>query len=109
MPLAVEAYAPIGDSGWRGVLTSNVLGPTLLALVIFGLIAVIFTKTMAARVLVVFGIGAAISAIAQAEELALPRAAGAVGGDPAGGAHRVADRRPLPADQPQRPSPARWR
>ena len=67
MPLAVEAYAPIGDAGWRGVLTSNVLAPTLLALVIFGLIAVIFTKTMAARVLVVFGIGAAISAIAQAK------------------------------------------
>ena len=31
MPLAVEAYAPIGDSGWRDVLTSNVLGPTLIA------------------------------------------------------------------------------
>ena len=27
MPLAVEAYAPIGDAGWRGVLTSNVLAP----------------------------------------------------------------------------------
>ncbi len=67
MPLAVEAYAPIGDTGWRGVLTSNVLAPTLIALVIFGLIAVIFTKTAAARVLVVFGIGAAISAIAQAK------------------------------------------
>jgi len=67
MPLAVEAYAPFGDAGWRGVLSSNVLGPTLIALVIFGLIAVIFTKTVAARVLVVFGIGAAISAIAQAK------------------------------------------
>ena len=67
MPLAVEAYAPIGDAGWRGVLTSNVMGPTLLALVIFGLIAVIFTKTMAARVLIAFGIGAALSAIAQAK------------------------------------------
>ncbi|PMZ00371.1 hypothetical protein, partial [Pseudomonas sp. FW306-02-F02-AB] len=41
MPLAVEAYAPIGDEGWRGVLTSNVLGPTLIALVIFGLIAIV--------------------------------------------------------------------
>jgi hypothetical protein len=48
LPLAVEAYAPIGDEGWRGVLTSNVLAPTLIALV-------------------VFGIGAAISAIAQAK------------------------------------------
>lgn len=67
MPLAVEAYAPIGDTGWHGVLTSNVMGPTLLALVIFGLIAVIFTKTVAARVLVAYGIGAAISAIAQAK------------------------------------------
>jgi len=67
MPLAVEAYAPIGDEGWRGVLTSNVLGPTLIALVIFGLIAIVFTKTVAARVLVVYGAGAAISAIAQAK------------------------------------------
>ncbi len=67
LPLAVEAYAPIGDSGWREVLTSNVLGPTLLALAIFGLIAVVFTKTLAARVLVVFGIGAALSAIGQAK------------------------------------------
>ena len=67
LPLAVEAYAPIGDQGWREVLTSNVLGPTLLALLIFGLLAVVFTKTMAARVLVVFGIGAAFSAVAQAK------------------------------------------
>jgi len=67
MPLAVEAYAPIGEEGWRGVLTSNVLGPTLIALFIFGVIAVVFTKTISARVLMVFGIGAAISAIAQAK------------------------------------------
>ena len=67
MPLAVEAYAPIGDSGWRDVLGSNVLAPTLIALLIFGIIAIVFTKTISARVLVVFGIGAALSAIAQAK------------------------------------------
>lgn len=67
LPLAIEAYAPIGESGWREVLTSNVLGPTLLALAIFGLLAVVFTKTIAARVLVVFGVGAALSAIGQAK------------------------------------------
>jgi len=67
LPLAVEAYAPIGESGWREVLTSNVLGPTLIALAIFGLLAVVFTKTIAARVLVVFGVGAALSAIGQAK------------------------------------------
>ena len=67
LPLAIEAYAPIGDQGWRDVLTSNVLGPTLLALAIFGLLAVVFTKTVAARVLVVFGIGAAFSAVSQAK------------------------------------------
>ena len=67
MPLAVEAYAPIGDEGWRGVLSSNVMAPTLIALVIFGLIAVVFTKTISAHVLVVFGVGAAISAVAQAK------------------------------------------
>ena len=43
------------------MLTSNVLGPTLIALAIFGLLAVVFTKTIAARVLVVFGVGAALS------------------------------------------------
>lgn len=67
MPLAVESYSPIGDTGWRGVLTSNVMAPTLLALVIFGAFAVFLTRTLAARVLVAFGIGAAIAAIAQAK------------------------------------------
>ena len=67
MPLAIEAYAPIGEAGWQGVLTSNVLAPTLIALLIFGIIAIVFTKTISARVLVVFGAGAAISAIAQAK------------------------------------------
>jgi len=27
MPLAVEAYAPIGEEGWRGVLTATCSGP----------------------------------------------------------------------------------
>jgi len=67
MPLAVEAYFPVGDAGWRDVLGSNVLAPTLIALLIFGIIAIVFTKTISARVLVSFGIGAAISAIAQAK------------------------------------------
>jgi hypothetical protein len=67
MPLAVEAYAPIGEEGWRGVLTSNVMAPTLIALFIFGVIAIVFTKTISAHVLVVFGVGAAISAISQAK------------------------------------------
>lgn len=67
MPLAVEAYAPIGDAGWRGVLTSNVMAPTLIALVIFGLFAVFLTGTLAARALVAFGIGAAGAAITQAK------------------------------------------
>jgi hypothetical protein len=67
MPLAVEAYAPIGDSSWRDVLGSNVLAPTLIALLIFGIIAIVFTKTISARVLVAFGIGAALSAVAQAK------------------------------------------
>lgn len=67
MPLAIEAYTPVGDASWRDVLTSNVLGPTLIALVIFGLIAIVFTQTISARVLVMFGIGAALSAVAQAK------------------------------------------
>jgi hypothetical protein len=67
LPLAVESYAPIGDAGWRGVLFSNVMAPTLLALLIFGGFAVFLTQTLAARVLLAFGVGAAVSAIAQAK------------------------------------------
>ncbi len=67
MPLAVEAYAPIGDAGWRQILTGNVMAPTLIALLIFGAFAIFLTKTLAARVLVAYGIGAALSAIAQAK------------------------------------------
>lgn len=67
LPLAVEAYTPVGEASWSDVLTSNVLGPTLLALAIFGLLAVVFTKTIAARVIVAFGVGAAVSAVSQAK------------------------------------------
>jgi hypothetical protein len=67
MPLAVESYEPIGDAGWRQVLVSNVMAPTLIALLIFGAFAVFLTRTLAARALLAFGIGAAISAIAQAK------------------------------------------
>jgi hypothetical protein len=67
MPLAIESYAPIGESGWRQVLFSNVMAPTLLALLIFGAFAVLLTQTLAASVLLAFGIGAAVSAVAQAK------------------------------------------
>jgi hypothetical protein len=67
MPLAIESYAPIGDSGWRGVLLSDVMAPTLVALLIFGVFAIIITETHAARALLAYGIGAAVSAIAQAK------------------------------------------
>src|SRR5258708_38782613 len=67
MPLAVESYAPIGDAGWRQVLFSDVMAPTLLALLIFGGFAVFLTHTLAARALLAFGVGAALSAIGQAK------------------------------------------
>src|SRR5262249_49861481 len=67
MPLAIESYEPIGDASWQQVLTSNVMAPTLVALVIFGAFAVFLTRTLAARVLLAFGIGAAVSAVAQAK------------------------------------------
>jgi hypothetical protein len=67
MPLAIEAYAPIGDASSWQILTGNVMAPTLLALLIFGAFAVFLTHTLAARALLAFGIGAAISAIAQAK------------------------------------------
>ena len=65
MPLALESYEPIGDAGWRGadqqrdgadLARAADLRPSR-----------IFTKTLAARALLAFGIGAAISAIAQAK------------------------------------------
>ncbi|MBV8392137.1 MAG: hypothetical protein JOY81_03040, partial [Alphaproteobacteria bacterium] len=67
MPLAVEAYSPIGEAGWREILTGNVMAPTLVALLIFGAFAVFLTHTLAARALLAFGIGSAVSAIAQAK------------------------------------------
>lgn len=67
MPLAVESYTPIGDQSWKEVLFSNVLGPTLIALIIFGAFATLLTRTPAARALVAFGFGAALSAILQAK------------------------------------------
>jgi hypothetical protein len=67
MPLAIEAYSPIGDAGWWEILTGDVMAPTLIALLIFGAFAIFLTRTLAARVVVAFGIGAAISAIAQAK------------------------------------------
>src|SRR5262249_19077187 len=36
MPMALESYEPIGDAGWRQVLTSDVMLPTLIALLLFG-------------------------------------------------------------------------
>ncbi|MFI5001365.1 MAG: hypothetical protein ACHQK9_15920, partial [Reyranellales bacterium] len=67
LPLAIESYAPIGDQGWRQVLFSDVMAPTLVALLIFGGFAVFLIHTLAARALLAFGIGAAISAVAQAK------------------------------------------
>jgi hypothetical protein len=67
MPLAIKAYSPIGDAGWWEILTGDVMAPTLIALLIFGAFAVFLTRTLAARVVVAFGIGAAVSAIAQAK------------------------------------------
>ena len=67
MPLALESYEPIGDAGWRQVLTSDVMAPTLIALLLFGSFAIFLTKALAARALLAFGIGAAISAVAQAK------------------------------------------
>lgn len=67
LPLAIESYAPIGDQGWVQVVTSDVMAPTLIALIIFGALATFLTRALAARVLVAFGIGAALSAIGQAK------------------------------------------
>lgn len=67
LPALAESYAHLGETTWRDVLLGPVLGPTLLALLAFGGLAIFLSKTIAARVIVAYAIGAAFAAAAQAK------------------------------------------
>jgi hypothetical protein len=67
LPMALDDYAQLGGTTWQAVLFGPVLGPCLLALAAFGLIAVFLARTVAARVIVAYGLGAALAAAVQAK------------------------------------------
>ncbi|QQS14075.1 MAG: hypothetical protein IPK81_07800 [Rhodospirillales bacterium] len=67
LPIIWDSYANLGDVRWHQVLLGPVLGPTLLALLAFGLLAIFLARTVAARVIVAYGVGAALAAAAQAK------------------------------------------
>jgi hypothetical protein len=67
LPIIWDSYAVMGGSSWDVVLFGPVLGPTLLALAAFGVLAIFLARTIAARVLIAFALGAAIAAAMQAK------------------------------------------
>ncbi|HJQ59975.1 MAG TPA: hypothetical protein VJ890_23925 [Vineibacter sp.] len=67
LPIIWENYTNLGGNAWQKVLFGPVLGPALLALFAFGLLAIFLARTVAARVIVAYGIGAALAAAVQAK------------------------------------------
>ena len=67
LPIIRDSYAVLGDTSWQEVLFGPVLGPTLLALLAFGALAIFLARTLTARVVIAFALGSALSAAAQAK------------------------------------------
>jgi hypothetical protein len=67
LPFIKDFYSALGETTWRELLFGSVLGPTLLALLGFGLLAASLSRTVAARALICFGAGAAAAAAMQAK------------------------------------------
>jgi hypothetical protein len=67
LPIIWDSYAHLGEVTWQDVLFGPVLGPCLLALAAFGLLAIFLARTVAARVIVAYGLGAALAAALQAK------------------------------------------
>jgi hypothetical protein len=67
LPIIWDSYAVMGGSSWDVVLFGPVLGPTLLALAAFGVLAIFLARTVTARVIIAFALGAAIAAAMQAK------------------------------------------
>jgi len=67
LPIIWDSYTHLGEVTWMGVLFGPVLGPCLLALAAFGLLAIFLARTVAGRVIVAYGLGAALAAALQAK------------------------------------------
>jgi hypothetical protein len=67
LPIIWGSYTHLGDVTWQEVLFGPVLGPCLLALFAFGLLATFLARTVAARVIVAYSLGAALAAAIQAK------------------------------------------
>lgn len=67
LPIMRNSYAVMGGTSWRQVLLGASVLPTLLALLTLGALAIFLSRTVAARVIVAYGVGAALAAAAQAK------------------------------------------
>ncbi|MGE0423733.1 MAG: hypothetical protein AB7O88_15815 [Reyranellaceae bacterium] len=67
LPIMFDSYALMGGTSWRQVLLGDTVLPTLLALLTLGTLAIFLSRTVAARVIVAYGVGAALAAAAQAK------------------------------------------
>ena len=67
LPIMFDSYAVMGGTSWRQVLLGDTVLPTLLALLTLGALAIFLSRTVAARVIVAYGVGAALAAAAQAK------------------------------------------
>jgi hypothetical protein len=67
LPIMFDSYAVMGGTSWRQVLLGPTVLPTLLALLMLGTLAIFLSRTVAARVIVAYGVGAALAAAAQAK------------------------------------------
>jgi hypothetical protein len=67
MPIIWDTYALVSATTWQGVLFGPIVLPCLLAMAACGLLAIFLARTVAARVIVAYGLGAALVAITQAK------------------------------------------
>lgn len=67
LPIIWDSYNLMGGIAWYQVLLGPVLGPALMALAALGLLAIFLARTVAARVIVAYGLGAALAAATQAK------------------------------------------
>ena len=67
LPLAFSYYQQLGDQEWYQVLMGSLLGPTMLALIPLGGVALFVLRSRLAIVLMLYTLGAVASAVVQAK------------------------------------------